>query len=151
MKKLVCLLTAIIIANLYSRSEDSRIVWVFSDGITVELLEYISAQPEDNVRTCIIGFEKKGSDRNLLYLYFSGDVSENIPKTNRYIRLVDRYIPVYFDIDFWLYESEEDRERNKTAMYRTKRRTVFNYEGLYFYIDPIKGTIFKESPLIQAE
>lgn len=151
MKKILCLLTAIIIANFYSRSEDPRITWVFSDEINAELMDYLSENPEEKDGVCIIDFSYTKSDEGLkldeglISLYFVDRIRENFPKTNRYIVLGDIYIPVYFGMDLYLYESEEERERNKTAQYPMRTRSGFTFDGTTFSINPREGTITKES------
>ncbi len=138
---------------LSSMAED--IIWEFGDKINNKLIEFLNEYPQYRDAPILIRFYRghRADDKSFL-LEFNTLIPNTLPdfpRTNRYVLLDGSLFPVYFDIDFILYQTEEDRERNKTAEYPARRRTFFINDGTYFIINPYHGKIKRVDQLRPAK
>lgn len=129
--------------NVRGQETKHSIYYEFNDSIENVLRTYLEAKYLDsNNLFCEIDFIKEDNGRYMV-LYFSKRTLGycNNLDSHRFIKIYGKSIPVYFNIDGYLYQNPADYEFQQKGEYPLRRTSINIYDGDSFAIDLETGEI----------
>lgn len=139
---IVILISIFSIFSVGGQENKQSIYYEFSDSITSVLQDYLKTKYPEVVPYCEIDFRQEG-DSKFIQLIFSDNTSgfhSNLA-TNRFLKISETVIPVYFSFDGDLYQNPAEYEIQQQGEYPRRSNLIIIYDKDYFLIDLESGKI----------
>lgn len=151
-KIIVLILLVLFVQSSHGLENKKSIYYEFNDSINAMLNSYIEAEFPEAELICEFCFKQR-DDANYLLFYFYDKLSgfTDLPETNRFLKIDEKTIPVYFNFDGDLYQNPYEYRQLQQGQFHKRRSVITIYDGDFFEIDLNTGNCRYLAPIISYD